>query len=101
MVVLWDACAELAARDVRSPFFIDRTGTSWALALDGLAWEEPEDGKVAGREKRYLDAESLRLVYVAATRARPPCAAGRGRSKPSLDHRAAGHRRAGGADGDT
>ena len=70
VVVLWDACAELTARDVRSPFVIDRTGASWALALDGLAWEEPEDGNVAGREKRYLDAERLRLVYVAATRAR-------------------------------
>jgi len=70
VVLLWDACADLVARDVRSPFVIDRTGAAWALALDGLAWEEPEDGDVAGRERRYLDAERLRLVYVAATRAR-------------------------------
>jgi ATP-dependent helicase/nuclease subunit A len=70
IVVLWDACAALAARDDRKAFFVDRTGASWALALDGLGWEEPEDGGVAGREKRYLDAEKKRLVYVAATRAR-------------------------------
>ncbi len=70
IVILWDACADLAARDVRTPFVIDRTGASWGLGLDGLEWEEPEDGDVAGREKRYLDAEKRRLVYVAATRAR-------------------------------
>ncbi|ACG75189.1 UvrD/REP helicase [Anaeromyxobacter sp. K] len=70
VVVLWDGCANLAARDVRAPFVVDRTGEAWAVALDGLEWEEPEGGEVAGREKRYLDAERLRLVYVAATRAR-------------------------------
>ncbi len=70
IVVLWDACAELSARDVRSPFVIDRTGEAWALALEGLTWEEPEYSDVAGQETRYLDAERRRLVYVAATRAR-------------------------------
>jgi ATP-dependent helicase/nuclease subunit A len=70
VVVLWDACADLAARDVRGAFTIDRDGASWALALDGIAWEEPEDADVAARERRYLDAERRRLVYVAATRAR-------------------------------
>jgi ATP-dependent helicase/nuclease subunit A len=70
VVVLWDSCAELSARDARSPFVVDRTGRSWALAIDGLAWEEPEDGDAAARERRYLDAERRRLVYVAATRAR-------------------------------
>ncbi|WP_242393276.1 UvrD-helicase domain-containing protein [Anaeromyxobacter oryzisoli] len=70
IVVLWDACADLAARAVRSPFVIDRTGRSWGIALDGLVWDEPADGEVAAREQRYLDAERLRLVYVAATRAR-------------------------------
>jgi ATP-dependent helicase/nuclease subunit A len=70
VVVLWDACADLASPGVSDAFVVDRTGASWALGLDGLEWEEPEDGDVAGREKRYLDAERLRLVYVAATRAR-------------------------------
>jgi ATP-dependent helicase/nuclease subunit A len=40
------------------------------MEVAGLAWEEPEGGGVAAREKRYLDAERRRLVYVAATRAR-------------------------------
>jgi ATP-dependent helicase/nuclease subunit A len=87
IVILWDACAELAARDVRSSFVIDRTGASWALGLDGLEWEEPEDGGVAGREKRYLDAERKRLVYVAATRARG-CLARRSRGRGAVPVRA-------------
>jgi ATP-dependent helicase/nuclease subunit A len=70
VVVLWDACAELDARDERRCFFVDRGGASWAIDVAGLAWEEPEGGGVAAREKRYLDAERRRLVYVAATRAR-------------------------------
>lgn len=70
IVVLWDACADLESQGVRDAFLVDRTGASWALGVDGLEWEEPEDGDVAGREKRYLDAERKRLVYVAATRAR-------------------------------
>jgi ATP-dependent helicase/nuclease subunit A len=70
IVVLWDACAELDARDERRCFFVERTGASWAIDVAGLAWEEPEGGGVAARERRYLDAERRRLVYVAATRAR-------------------------------
>ncbi len=69
-VILWDACADLNARDRRVAFAVDPDGTSWALALDGLAWSEPEDGDFAEREQRYLDAERKRLVYVASTRAR-------------------------------
>ena len=69
-MAFWDGSADLASRGGGGAFVVDRTGASWALALDGLAWQEPEDGDVAGREKQYLDAERLRLVYVAATRAR-------------------------------
>jgi ATP-dependent helicase/nuclease subunit A len=69
-VVLWDGCADLRAREARTAFSVDRDGRSWALEIEGLAWEEPEDGSAAAREQRYLDAERLRLVYVAATRAR-------------------------------
>jgi ATP-dependent exoDNAse (exonuclease V) beta subunit len=69
IVVLWDACAELTARDARSTFVVDRTGASWAVGL-GLDWEEPEGARLAERERRYLDAERKRLLYVAATRAR-------------------------------
>jgi ATP-dependent exoDNAse (exonuclease V) beta subunit len=70
IVVLWDGCAELEAQAVGDAFVVDRTGAAWALGLEGVAWDEPEEGDVAGREKRYLDAERKRLVYVAATRAR-------------------------------
>ena len=70
VVILWDACAELVARDVRGTFVVDRDGEAWALDLDGLRWNEPEGTDVAARERRYLDAERRRLVYVAATRAR-------------------------------
>ncbi len=69
-MVLWDACAELSARDFPNACSIDRDGAAWALDLDGIEWEEPEDADVAGRELKYLDAERRRLVYVAATRAR-------------------------------
>ncbi|HEU4382133.1 MAG TPA: UvrD-helicase domain-containing protein [Anaeromyxobacteraceae bacterium] len=70
VVVLWDSCTELEAREVGSAFAVERTGASWAVAFDGIELEEPEGGGFAGREKRYLDAERKRLVYVAATRAR-------------------------------
>jgi len=70
VVALWDACADLAARDVTSTFFAERDGTAWALSLGGITWAEPENASIAEREKRFLDAERLRLIYVAATRAR-------------------------------
>ncbi len=70
IVALWDACADLDARDDRAVFSVDRDGGAWTLSLDGLACEEPEGGDAAARERRYLDAERKRLVYVAATRAR-------------------------------
>jgi ATP-dependent helicase/nuclease subunit A len=70
VVVLWDACADLAARDASGVFSVDRDAASWSLSLDGLRCEQPEGADLAGRERRYLDAERKRLVYVAATRAR-------------------------------
>ncbi|HEX9290057.1 MAG TPA: UvrD-helicase domain-containing protein [Anaeromyxobacteraceae bacterium] len=70
VVVLWDACADLQSRDVASTYSVSRDGTAWALALDGIEWEEPAGADVARRERKYLDAERKRLVYVAATRAR-------------------------------
>ncbi|MFL5260924.1 MAG: UvrD-helicase domain-containing protein, partial [Anaeromyxobacteraceae bacterium] len=70
IVFLWDGCADLATRARATPWVVSADGTAWALELDGLSWAEPEDGDLAAREKRYLDAEARRLAYVAATRAR-------------------------------
>jgi len=70
IVIWWDACADLDAFNRPNPWSIDRDGASWVLNLDGIDWEEPDGAGVAEREKKYLDAEHLRLVYVAATRAR-------------------------------
>jgi ATP-dependent helicase/nuclease subunit A len=70
VVILWDACADLAARGPSGAFTVGADGTEWSLALDGVRWDEPEGSGLAARERRYLDAERLRLVYVAATRAR-------------------------------
>jgi ATP-dependent exoDNAse (exonuclease V) beta subunit len=70
VVAWWDATATLAPRKRQARWFVERTGSAWALDLDGLFWEEPEGGLVLDREDAYLAAERLRLVYVAATRAR-------------------------------
>jgi ATP-dependent exoDNAse (exonuclease V) beta subunit len=70
VVFLWDGCADLATRARATPWVVSADGSAWAVELDGLSWAEPEDGDLARREKRYLDAEARRLAYVAATRAR-------------------------------
>ncbi|HSN90238.1 MAG TPA: UvrD-helicase domain-containing protein, partial [Anaeromyxobacteraceae bacterium] len=70
IAVWWDARATLATRDRTAQWFVERTGSAWAMSLDGLEWEEPEGGGLLGREGRYAAAERRRLVYVAATRAR-------------------------------
>ncbi len=70
VVVWWDARAELKPRDLEAPWFVERTGAAWAMSLDGLDWEEPEESDLLDREQAYQAAERRRLVYVAATRAR-------------------------------
>jgi ATP-dependent helicase/nuclease subunit A len=70
IVAWWDGHATIAPRDRATPWFVERTGSAWAMDLDGLAWEEPEGGGLLERERRYAAAERRRLVYVAATRAR-------------------------------
>ncbi|MFT3912659.1 MAG: UvrD-helicase domain-containing protein [Anaeromyxobacteraceae bacterium] len=70
VVLLWDACASVKAQGERAAFVVDRDGTSWSARLGDLEWSEPEGSAFAAREQAYRDAERLRLVYVAATRAR-------------------------------
>jgi len=70
VVVWWDAHATLKPPSRQAQWFVERSGDAWAMQLDGLEWEEPEDGDLLAREGAYFAAERLRLVYVAATRAR-------------------------------
>jgi ATP-dependent helicase/nuclease subunit A len=70
VVAWWDARATLAPREVPVPWVVERTGSAWAVRLDGLAWEEPEASGFLARELAWHAAERRRLVYVAATRAR-------------------------------
>jgi ATP-dependent helicase/nuclease subunit A len=69
-VIWWDSHALLEPRDRSVQWFVERTGSAWAMDLDGLEWEEPEGGGLLARESAYQSAERRRLVYVAATRAR-------------------------------
>jgi ATP-dependent helicase/nuclease subunit A len=70
VVAWWDARARMTPRDLDAHWFVDRSGSAWAMSLDGLEWQEPETSDVLDREKAYQAAERLRLVYVAGTRAR-------------------------------
>ena len=70
VVAWWDARAELAPREVALPWFVERTGSAWAMRLDGLEWQEPEASDFLDRERAWHAAERRRVVYVAATRAR-------------------------------
>jgi ATP-dependent helicase/nuclease subunit A len=49
---------------------MERDGRGWAMALEGLAWEEPPGLKLTQTEREYQKAERRRVIYVAATRAR-------------------------------
>jgi ATP-dependent helicase/nuclease subunit A len=70
IVAWWDARAKLSPRDLDAHWFVDRTGSAWAMSLDGLEWQEPEESHFLHQETAYHAAERLRLVYVAGTRAR-------------------------------
>jgi ATP-dependent exoDNAse (exonuclease V) beta subunit len=70
VVAWWDAHARFAPRQGQTHWFVERTGSAWALDIDGLSWQEPEESGFLGREEAYAAAERRRLVYVAATRAR-------------------------------
>ncbi|HET6315220.1 MAG TPA: 3'-5' exonuclease, partial [Chloroflexota bacterium] len=48
----------------------DRGGDRRVACRAGFGWETPDFAAALGREKRMADAEAIRLLYVAATRAR-------------------------------
>lgn len=70
VVAWWDGHAKLAPTGRQQAWFVSRAGDAWAIKLEWLAWEQPADGGLLEREKRWLESERKRLVYVAATRAR-------------------------------
>ena len=70
VVVWWDARAPVVPAKRKALWHVSRDDGAWAMAIDGLAWEEPEGRGLQDREHAYLAAERLRLVYVAGTRAR-------------------------------
>jgi len=49
---------------------MERDGRGWAMNLDGFEWEEPAGLALRETERRFLDWERRRVIYVAATRAR-------------------------------
>jgi ATP-dependent helicase/nuclease subunit A len=70
VVAWWDAHARLEPRKGQTQWFVESTGSSWALEIEGLSWQEPEESGFLDREADYGAAERRRLVYVAATRAK-------------------------------
>jgi len=70
VVAWWDAHARLEPRKGQTQWFVESTGRSWALEIEGLSWQEPEESGFLDREADYGAAERRRLVYVAATRAK-------------------------------
>lgn len=70
ITVLWDGKALLGGRDGGGAFRVDRSGRGWTLDLSGCEYEHPPSLGLAKTETEYRAAERLRVVYVAATRAR-------------------------------
>ncbi len=70
VVVLWDGKGQWDTRLQPAPWRMERDGRGWTMDLATLAWEEPPLLGLRETEKRYLDAERRRVMYVAATRAR-------------------------------
>ncbi|MBI5487729.1 MAG: UvrD-helicase domain-containing protein [Deltaproteobacteria bacterium] len=69
VVALWDCRAELGQRATVVPAWaVSRDRKHWMLSLDRVEWDSGEG--FLEREKLYRNAERLRVVYVAATRAR-------------------------------
>jgi ATP-dependent helicase/nuclease subunit A len=70
VVVLWDGKGQWDTRLDTAAWRMERDGRGWTMNLYGLPWEEPVGLHLRKTEKRYLDAERRRVIYVATTRAR-------------------------------
>jgi ATP-dependent helicase/nuclease subunit A len=70
VVVLWDGVGRWTSPEQGAAFRVERDGSGWMLAIDELAWDEPEELDLGAVETRFRNAERKRVVYVAATRAR-------------------------------
>ena len=69
-VAIWDGKGRWDQRPESGPWRMDRDSKGWMMDLAELTWEEPAGIGIQETEKKYLDAERRRVVYVAATRAR-------------------------------
>lgn len=70
VVLMWDGCAKVEDRDRPLVWRATNGGGAWVMKLDGLTCEYPPDGGLGPRELAFQQAERMRLVYVATTRAR-------------------------------
>lgn len=70
VVVLWDSCADFRGRSAHRPWQMASDGEGWQIRVDKFGWAEPQGMDLVDQEKKYLEAERRRVVYVAATRAR-------------------------------
>jgi len=70
VVVVWDGMGEWRTRIDQAAWRMERDGHGWTMNLDGFEWEEPASRGLSETERRFLDWERRRVIYVAATRAR-------------------------------
>jgi ATP-dependent helicase/nuclease subunit A len=70
VVVIWDGMGEWRTRIDQAAWRMERDGRGWTMNLDGFEWEEPASLGLSETERRFLDWERRRVIYVAATRAR-------------------------------
>lgn len=70
VVVMWDGCVKIEDRDRPLVWRATNGGTDWVMKLEGLTCEYPTEGGLGPRELAFQQAERMRLVYVATTRAR-------------------------------
>ncbi len=70
VVVIWDGMGEWRTRIDQAAWRMERDGRGWTMNLDGFECEEPAGLALRDTERRFLDWERRRVIYVATTRAR-------------------------------